>query len=116
MTTETAATKTARSLRTRMGWNDSPDVSIDWAQDEAGNWLLLIAGTGDCHGGAYAYMVDDVQGWLDGLDDDATPDYSADFCQSLDPVVDQETAAHMLAEHGVHLFDGGCEIRVAESA
>lgn len=71
--------------------------------DSDGNEWVVIGGTGDCDGGAFAYSDLDVSMWLES---DESSDYSS-FCAACDPESDADLAREVFAAEGIELYQSG---------
>ena len=107
-------TSTAKRWQDRIGRGASAQsVEINGLE------YLVCSGTGDCDGGAFAYIASDVADWLDATD--GTPDEAPstdesgaaipggyqDFCDRVDVVETASVARAVRDALGVDIYHGG---------
>lgn len=96
-------------------WGDpsEPSEGSEQVFVHEGSAYIIISGTGDCDGGAFAFDAIDVEIWAEGAGEDA--DYQ-DFCDSTSPEEDEGLARAVYRELGVELFRAGSCVPVLEGA
>jgi len=89
---------------------DTPDVSIDEKTMENGRSIVLV------RDGVYnhAYEPADIVAWaatLDGVEyaRERRSERYQSLCDAYDPIDEQRVARELAEQHGVIIYDGGCD-------